>query len=154
VRAFVTNLVSEYEQAREQLDALTRGTSTAAPSKPSVVQHSEAAQLVERTLSSAHRVADEIRKAADQEAEHLLADAKTRATRLVDAAVTEASEKHDVAVARLRDIEREIDQMQLRHREVKSTLESLMLALGEALAEARAQAVLDGSAERGAPRPV
>ena len=154
VRAFVSNLVSEYEQAREQIDALARPANGGAASKQSAVQQSEAALLVERTLASAHRVADDIRKTAEQEAEHLVADAKLRATRLVDTAVGEASEKREAAVARLRELESDIEQMQMRHREVKATLESLMLALGEALTEARAQSVFDEGAERVGMRSV
>ncbi len=145
VRAYLSNLLREYEEAHDKIESLTRELNrepgALSISTQSTPQQNDMAHLVERTLTSAHRVADEIRKEAEQEKERLVADAKTRVSILFEKAAVEATEKRDAAVVRLREVEAEIERMQLRRRELITALESLVTALGETLADARTRSV-------------
>jgi cell division septum initiation protein DivIVA len=145
VRAYLSNLLREYEEAHDKVEALTRELNREPSALPtqSTTQQTDMAHLVERTLTSAHRVADEIRKEAEQERERLVAEAKTRVSVLFEKAASEATERRDAAVVRLREVEAEVERMQLRRRELITALESLVTALGETLADARTHSVFD-----------
>jgi DivIVA domain-containing protein len=208
VRAFLSNLLSEYEQSRAQLESILACEVGKEPGLPalrpmvepdersltqsiegsqaemnqellpqpahdlrlvksdeaSLVPIHEMSHLVERTLASAHRVADEVRTEAQQEAERLirdaeeraerlLADARARSARLIDEAAAEGTGKQEAAQARLRETEREIEHMQACQRELRAALESMVTTLGEALADARARSVIE-PAGRAAEEPI
>lgn len=155
VRAYLSNLLREYEETHDKVVSLTRELSREPGTLPtqSTPQLTDTAHLVERTLTSAHRVADEIRKEAEQEAERMIGEVKARVSILFEKAAVEATDKRDAAVVRLREVESEIERMQLRRRELITALESLVTALGETLSDARTRSVFDAT-EQSEPHSV
>lgn len=147
VRSFIARLQSDVEQSREWADSVARdleqsrrtqeGQSGApSPDKPANPQRA-VAHLVERTLTSAHRLADEIRQEARKEADEIIADARTRAAKIIEEAMATAGETHEHALGRLKEIEQHIALMKERHRDVARSLESIVNALGRGLNDVR-----------------
>jgi len=136
VLAFVSNLLSEYQGALRQIERLKGELGQdATKSAAHAFQHEEAARLLGKTLESAHRVAEDIRVEAEKKATRVIADAETRAEGLVEQAGTEARRMTEAGRTRLRELEQEIEQMRMRHAELRSSLESALTMVGDTLAQ-------------------
>jgi cell division septum initiation protein DivIVA len=147
VRSFIARLQSDVEQSREWADSVARDleqsrrtqesqSGTPSPDKPANPQKA-VAHLVERTLTSTHRLADEIRQEARKEADEIIADARTRAARIIEEATATAGDTHEHALLRLKEVEQHIGLMKERHRDVVCSLESMVSALGRGLNDMR-----------------
>jgi cell division septum initiation protein DivIVA len=138
VLAFVSNLLEEYQAAARQIERLLAELGRGG-TKPATdaFQRGEAARLIEHTLESAHQIADQIRTEAEKKAAGLVADAETRAATLVAQAALEAKRETDAGLARLTEIEKDVQLMRERYAASKAKLEATISTLTETLAHLR-----------------
>ena len=81
-------------------------------------EHREHERNLRNTLLTAQRLADELKENAEQEAKRIIREAEVRADLLVEK-----------AQLRLDDIQRDIDGLRLKRREVETSLESTIQTL-------------------------
>jgi cell division initiation protein len=119
VVAFLTELADEYEQALRETDRLQ---GELVRLERVVDEHREHERNLRNTLLTAKRLADEIRASAEQEGGRIVREAEGRAELILQK-----------AQARSEDIQREIDQLRQKRREVQNSLESTVTAVRTAL---------------------
>lgn len=128
-RAEVTALLLEaadgYEQALRENERLRHEL---ARLEAALNHHRQLESSLKATLMSAQKVADDMRANAQQEAARIVREAEGRAELLLARAQT-----------RLEDVERAIDGLRLKRREVESGLETIIAALHRALDFVREQ---------------
>lgn len=125
VVAFLTEAADDYEHALREIDRLR---SDLARMETVLAEHREREQTLRATLTTAQRLADEMKEAAQAEAKMIVREAQGRSDLLLQK-----------AQARLEEIEREINEMRLRRRDVEGTLESSIQSLYHALEFIREQ---------------
>ena len=91
-------------------------------------EHRDRETSLRNTLLTAQRLADSIKDSAENEARTLVREAETRADQLLQK-----------AQARLIEVERDINEMKLRRRDVEGSLEASIASLTYALEFMRAQ---------------
>jgi cell division initiation protein len=119
VVAFLTELADEYEQALRETDRLQ---GELVRLERVVDEHREHERNLRNTLLTAQRLADEIRASAEQDGGRIVREAEGRAELILQN-----------AQARCEDIQREIDQLRMKRREVQNSLESTVTAVRTAL---------------------
>jgi cell division septum initiation protein DivIVA len=140
VRALLSSLLAEHEQAHAEIEALRRQLNSVqsdpgtASTSQSVSRFNEAAAHADRILASTRRVADEIRQDAEREAGRLVRDAEIRAARIIQDTADEVARRSVAAARRLRETEQEIERMAASHREIRSELESAATTVSAVLA--------------------
>ena len=141
VRAFVQNLVAEHNAVGRQLERVRAELQRAERSPRGRDGHDngEATRAIEKTLSSAHRLADEIRADAQREAERILADAERRACHALESARAQASQIVSQATAQSDAVEARLARLRTEQHDACQALEATVAALEEALAEIRSQ---------------
>jgi cell division initiation protein len=112
------NALRENERLRSEIVRL----------EASLTQFRELEASLKSTLVSAQKVADDMRATAEQEGARILRDAETRADLLIEK-----------AQARQEDIEREIDGLRLKRREVETNIEACVSMLHNTLDFVREQ---------------
>ena len=125
VEAFLNETAEDYEQALRDADRL-RDDLTRLQS--SLDEHREGERNLRNTLLTAQRLADEIRNNAEAEGQRLIREAEGRSDLLISKAQT-----------RLDDVQREIDGLRLKRRDVENSLESTIATLRNALEFVREQ---------------
>lgn len=125
VVAFLTEAADDYEHALREIDRLR---SDLARMETVLAEHREREGTLRATLTTAQRLADEMKDAAQAEARMIVREAQGRSDLLLQK-----------AQARLEEIEREINEMRLRRRDVEGTLESSIQSLYHALEFIREQ---------------
>jgi cell division initiation protein len=125
VEAFLSETADDYEQALRDADRLRDDLTRA---QASLEEHRESERNLRNTLLTAQRLADEIKAHAETEAKRIVREAESRADL--------AQQKMQ---ARLEDIQREIDGLRLKRRDVESSLEATIAALRNALEFVREQ---------------
>ena len=93
-------------------------------------EHREHEKSLRTTLLTAQRLADDIKAAAEKEAERLIREAGLRSQLLIEK-----------AEARLEDVQREIAGLKLKRRDVETSLESTIQTLRNSLEYVREQEV-------------
>jgi len=119
VVAFLTEAADDYEHALREIDRLRQEL---AHREQALVEHKDREANLRNTLLTAQRLADEIKESAQAESKLIIREAQGRADLLLQKA------QH-----RLSEIERDIDEMRLRRRDVEGSLESSIQALYRAL---------------------
>ncbi len=119
VVAFLTEVADDYEQALRETDRL-HGELTRMEGV--LAEHREHERNLRNTLLTAQRLADEIRENAEQEAKRAVHEAESRADLILQK-----------ALARVEDMQREIDGLRMKRREVETSLESTISAVRAAL---------------------
>lgn len=119
VVAFLTEAADDYEHALREIDRLRQEL---AHRDQALVEHRERETNLRNTLLTAQRLADEIKESAQAESKLIIREAQGRADLLLQK-----------AQQRLSEIERDIDEMRLRRRDVEGSLESSIQALYRAL---------------------
>lgn len=119
VVAFLTEAADDYEHALREIDRLRQELLRG---EQALVEHREREANLRNTLLTAQRLADEIKESAQAESKLIVREAQGRADLLLQK-----------AQGRLSEIERDIDEMRLRRRDVEGTLESSIQALYRAL---------------------
>ena len=115
VEAFLNETAEDYEQALRDADRL-RDDLTRLQS--SLDEHREGERNLRNTLLTAQKLADEIKEQAQSEAELIVREAEGRADLLLQK-----------AQARLEDVQREIDGLRMKRREVENDIEALVRTL-------------------------
>lgn len=119
VTALLDQVSDDYEQALREADRLRQEV---ARLDGLVNEHREHERNLRNTLLTAQRLADEIRSGAEQDARRLVQEAEGRAELLLQK-----------TQARLEEVQREIDGLKLKRRDVENSLESVIGALRNSL---------------------
>jgi cell division initiation protein len=125
VVAFLTEAADDYEHALREIDRLRSDLSRM---ETLLADHREREATLRATLTTAQRLADDMKEAAQAEAKMIVREAQGRADLLLQK-----------AQGRLEEIEREINEMKLRRKDVEGTLESAIQSLYHALEFIREQ---------------
>ena len=95
-----------------------------------LTEHREHEKSLKTTLIAAQKLADDIKSTAEHEAQRILREAQGRSDLLLEK-----------TQARLEDIQREIDGLKLKRRDVETSLESTIQTLRNSLEYVREQEV-------------
>ncbi len=125
VTAFLTEVAGDFEQVARDGDRLRQELTRV---DAALQEHREHEQTLRHTLTTAQKLADDLRDSAASEAARIVREAEGRAALLLDR-----------AQARLEGIQREIDGLRLKRRDVENSIESTMTALRNTLAFVREQ---------------
>ena len=125
VTPFLTDAAYELEQALKDIDRLRQ---EAARNETILEEFRERENALRNTLLTAQRLADQIKENAEVEAKTILREAEGRADLILQK-----------AQARLTEIDRDINEMRLRRRDVEGTLEGSIASLTYALDFMRTQ---------------
>lgn len=125
VVAFLTEAADDYEHALREIDRLR---SDLTRMEALLSDHREREANLRATLTTAQRLADEMKEAAQAEAKMIVREAQGRSDLLLQK-----------AEARLHEVERDINEMKLRRKDVEGTLESAIQSLYHALEFIREQ---------------
>ena len=125
VTAFLAAVADDYEQALRETDRLRQDVSRL---EVLIGEHREHEKNLKATLLTAQKLADDIKANAQDEAHRIIGAAETRSELLL--AKTQA---------RLEDVQREIDGMKLKRRDVETTIESTIQTLRNTLEYIREQ---------------
>jgi cell division initiation protein len=125
VESFLNETAEDYEQALREADRL-RDDLTRLQS--SLDEHREGERNLRNTLLTAQRLADEIRNNAEAEGKRLIREAEGRSDLIISK-----------AQARLDEVQREIDGLRLKRRDVENSLESTISTLRNSLEFVREQ---------------
>src|SRR5512133_602690 len=108
VIAFLAEVADDYGQALREADRLQ---GEVAQLEGMVNEHRESERNLRNTLLTAQRLADEIKASAEQEAMRVVREAEGRADLILQK-----------SAARTEDIQREIDALRMKRREVEGSL--------------------------------
>ncbi len=125
VLALIAEVTDDYENALSEVDRLRQDISKM---EALLNQHREHERDLRDTLITAQRVSDEIRTNAEAQARNIVREAEGRSDLLLQK-----------TQARLEDVQREIDGMKMKRREVETTLESTIGTLRNTLEFVREQ---------------
>jgi cell division initiation protein len=129
VTSFLMAAADDYEQALRETDRLRQEV---ARLEGVVSQHREHERSLQNTLMTAQKLADDIRANAEGEAERIIREAHQRSEFLLEK-----------TQARLEDVQREIDGLKLKRRDVETSLESTIQVLRNTLEYVREQEARD-----------
>lgn len=125
VVAFLTEAADDYEHALREIDRLRQDL---VRMEALLAEHRDREANLRNTLLTAQRLADEVRAAAENEGKMIVREAQGRADLLLQK-----------AGGRLEEIERDINELRLRRRDVEGSLESSIQSLYRALEFIREQ---------------
>jgi cell division initiation protein len=125
VNAFLAEAAEEYENALRENERLRQEVSKL---EAVIKEHRSQEVNLRNTLLTAQKLADDIKEGASQEAARILREAEGRADLLLQK-----------SQARLEDVQREIDGLRMKRREVETSLEGIIATLGNTLAYVREQ---------------
>src|SRR5215213_2163277 len=119
VASFLVAVADDYEQALREADRLRQDLMRM---EAVLSEHREHEKNLQATMLTAQKLSDDIRAQAEVEASRIIREAEGRSDLLLDK-----------TQARLEDIQREIDGMKLKRREVENSLESSISTLRSTL---------------------
>src|SRR3954469_8753992 len=125
VAALMAEVADDYEHALREVDNLRQEISKM---EALLAQHREHERDLRNTLVTAQKLSDDIRANAEAQAKQIVREAEGRSDLLLQK-----------TQARLEDVQREIDGMRLKRREVENTLESSITTLRSTLEFVREQ---------------
>jgi cell division initiation protein len=115
VAALMAEVADDYEHALREVDTLRQEV---AKMEALLEQHREHERDLRNTLVTAQKLSDDIRANADAQARQIVREAEGRSDLLLQK-----------TQARLEDVQREIDGMKMKRREVENSLESTIGSL-------------------------
>lgn len=127
VSSFLAAVAEDYEQALRETDRLRQDLTNM---ESVLKEHREHEKSLRTTLLTAQRLADDIKAAAEKEADRVIREAGLRSQLLIEK-----------AEARLEDVQREIDGLKLKRRDVETSLESTIQTLRNSLEYVKEQEV-------------
>jgi cell division initiation protein len=127
VTAFMMAVAEDYEQALRETDRLRTDLTRM---EAVLNEHREHERNLKSTLLAAQKLADDIKAHAEEEARRLIRDAQSRSDLLLQK--TEA---------RLEDVQREIDGLKLKRKDVETSIEATIQTLRNTLEYVREQEV-------------
>ena len=119
VMALMAEVADDYEHALHEVDRLRQEISKM---EALLSQHREHERSLRDTMVTAQRVSDDIRINAEEQARQIVREAEGRSDLLLQK-----------AQARLEEVQREIDGMRMKRREVENTLEASITSLRSTL---------------------
>jgi len=119
VTALLEEIADDYEQALRETDRLQQEV---ARMESLLNEHRESERNLRNTLLTAQRLADEIRAGAEQDARRIVKEAEGRSELLIQK-----------ATVRLDEVQREIDGLKMKRRDVETALEGVIAAVRNAL---------------------
>jgi len=125
VDALLSEVADDYEQALREADRLQ---SELARAEATVAEHREHERNLRNTLLTAQRLADEIREHAESDAKRIVDEAEGRAELILQK-----------AQARVDDVNKEIDGLKLKRKDVETSLQSIIATLRNSLEFVREQ---------------
>ena len=125
VESFLNETAEDYEQALRDADRLRDELARA---QVSLDEHRDSERNLRNTLLTAQRLADEIKLNAESEGKRVVREAEGRADLMLSK-----------AQARLDEVQREIDGLRLKRRDVENSLEATIATLRNALEFVREQ---------------
>jgi cell division initiation protein len=125
VASFLAAVADDYEQALKETDRLRQDLMRM---EAVLAEHREHEKNLQSTLMTAQRLSDEIKANAAHEAQRIIAEAETRSELLLEK-----------TQARLEDIQREIDGMKLKRKDVEVSIEANISTLRNTLDFVREQ---------------
>src|SRR5919204_2134305 len=125
VTSFLAAVADDYEQALREADRLRQDLTRM---EAVLSEHREAERNLRNTLMTAQKLADDIRKNAEEEGKRIIRDAEKQSELVL--AKTEA---------RLEDVQREIDGLKLKRKDVETTIEATIQTLKNTLDFVREQ---------------
>lgn len=125
VTAFLAAVAEDYEQALRETDRLRQDV---ARMETMLTEHREHEQNLKSTLMTAQKLSDDIKAHAELEAARIIREAEGRSDLLLER-----------TQSRLEDIQREIDGMKLKRRDVETSIEATIQALRNTLEYVREQ---------------
>ena len=125
VSALLAEVADDYEFALREVDNLRQEV---AKTEALLTQHREHERDLRNTLVTAQKLSDDIRANAEAQARQIVREAEGRSDLLLQK-----------TQARLEDVQREIDGMKLKRREVENSLESSITTLRSTLEFVREQ---------------
>ena len=129
VTAFLAAVADDYEQALRETDRMRQDVSRL---EALISEHRHHEKNLQNTLLTAQKLAEDIKGQAHEEAQRLVREAETRAQMMLEK-----------AQARLEDVQREIDGLKLKRRDVETTIESTIQTLKNTLEYVRERDVRD-----------
>jgi cell division initiation protein len=127
VASFLSAVADDYEQALRETDRLRQDL---VRMEAMLTEHREAERNLRNTLLTAQKIADDIKANAEQESQRIIREAEGRSDLLLER-----------TQARLEDVQREIDGLKLKRRDVETSLESTIQTLRNTLEFVREQEV-------------
>jgi cell division initiation protein len=125
VDALLNEVADDYEQALRESDRLHQELLRL---EAVVAEHREHERNLRNTLLNAQRLSDEIREHAEQDSRRIVEEAESRAELIFQQ-----------TQGRLEEVQREIDGLKLKRRDVETTLQSTISGLRNALDFVREQ---------------
>ena len=125
VASFLAAVADDYEQALRETDRLRQDLMRM---EAVLAEHREHEKNLQSTLTTAQRLSDDIKANAELEARRIIREAEGRSDLLLEK-----------TQARLEDIQREIDGLKLKRRDVETTIEASISALKNTLEFVREQ---------------
>src|SRR5881392_2142708 len=125
VTSFLAAVADDYEQALRETDRLRQDL---ARIEAVLSEHREHEKNLQSTLMTAQKLSDDIKANAELEARRIIREAEGRSDLLLER-----------TQARLEDIQREIDGLRLKRKDVETTIESSISALRNTLEFVREQ---------------
>lgn len=136
VRAFVSNLLSDYAQVQRDLDRVQHEVITARNQAAEARLSSETtARDVERILAGAQRIAAEIEDHAKKERSRTLAEANAVAGEILGNARTQAAQITDAAERRSAELDAGISSVREHHVRLRAAFEAAADTAAVALSE-------------------
>ena len=125
VTSFLMAVAEDYEQALRETDRMRQDL---ARLEGIISQYREHEKSLQNTLMTAQKLADDIRLNAEEEARRIVREAQGRSDLLLEK-----------TQARLEDVQREIDGLKLKRRDVETSIESTIQTLKNTLEYVREQ---------------
>ena len=119
VTAFLAAVADDYEQALRESDRLRQDV---ARLEAVLNEHREHEKTLQSTMMTAQRLSDDIRANAELEARRIIREAESRSDLLLEK-----------TQSRLEDIQREIDGLKLKRRDVETSIEATIQTLRNTL---------------------
>ena len=129
VASFLAAVADDYEQALRETDRLRQDLTQM---EAVLNEHRELEKNLRATMMTAQKLADDIREHAEQDAKRIMCDAEARSDLLLEK-----------TSARLEDIQREIDGLKLKRKDVETSIESTIQTLRNTLDYVREQETRD-----------
>jgi cell division initiation protein len=119
VTAFLAAVADDYEQALRDTDKIRQDMHRM---EAIINEHRESERTLKTTLITAQKLADEIKAHAEHEAQRIMREAEGRTELLLDN-----------AQARLEAVQREIDSLKLKRKDVETSIEATIQTLRHTL---------------------
>ena len=129
VASFLAAVADDYEQALREADRLRQEVTRL---DGVVTENREHEKNLRATLMTAQKLADDIKAQAEHEAQRIVREAEGRSDLLLEK-----------TQARLEDVQREIDGLRLKRKDVETTVEATISTLRNTLEYVREQAAHD-----------